>query len=398
MTLVLNTEEVVQALDANGYIEAMEEAFTELGNGAAINSPRTETGIPLLRYGTEEEIKKKARALLRDLPEDADAHQSTTWMRAAKKTAELNYRLKTIVGGYPKCGIMALKIDSTTDTNPSLNEMKRSVKLPLGAGWRYTGMMLLFDIVTGELQAILPLGPLQRNRVAATSALGIKYLARKDASTLGLFGTGFQAEGQLAYAAQVRKLTKIKVYSPNSEHRRSFAEKMEKAAGIEVIPVEKPEAVCRGADIVASATTSLTPVFQTRWLDEGTHLGSINIVEADRASFTRSDLVVVNARPFAGGTSDLVRDYVMGKRMDTVGSNINKQSKKLNWRSMRELGELLTGKIKGRKNDGEITFHCNNIGLGVQHAATGSRILANARRLGLGKEIPTDWFLQKEHT
>jgi alanine dehydrogenase len=398
MTLVLNTEEVVQSLDRNGYIEAMEEAFTELGKSAAINSPRTETGIPLLKYGTEEGIKQSARALLRDLPEDADPHQSTLWMRAAKQTTELNYRLKTIVGGYPKCGIMALKIDSTTDTNPSLGGLKRSVKLPLGAGWRYTGMMMLFDIVTGELQAILPLGPLQRNRVAATSAVGIKYLARKDASTLGLFGTGFQAEGQLAFAAQVRRLKKVKVFSPNPEHRKSFAEKMEKAAGVEVVPVEKPEEVCRGADIVASATTSLAPVFQARWLDEGTHLGSINIVEADRESFTRCDLVVVNARPFAGGGSDLVRDYVMGKRMDTVGSNINKKSKKLNWRSMRELGELLTGKIKGRKNDGQTTFHCNNIGLGVQHAATGARILANARRLGLGKEIPTDWFLQKEHT
>jgi alanine dehydrogenase len=397
MTLVLNTEEVVQALDPKGYIEAMEEAFIELGRGVAINSPRTETGIPLLKYGTERTTKIKARELLRDLPEGADPHQSAMWMRAAKQTEELNYRLKTIVGGYPKCGIMALKIDSTTDTNPVLHGTKRSVKLPLGAGWRYTGMMLLFDIVTGELQAILPLGPLQRNRVAATSAVGMKYLARKDASTLGLFGSGFQAEGQLVFAALVRRLKKVKVFSPNPEHRRAFAAKMEKTVGLEIIPVEKPEEVSRGADIVVSATTSLAPVFQARWLAEGTHLGSINIVEADQASFTRSDLVVVNARPFAGG-SDLVRDFVMGKRMDTVGSNINKKSKQLDWKSMRELGELLTGKFKGRKNDDEITFHCNNIGLGVQHAATGARILANARRLGLGKEIPTDWFLQKEHT
>jgi alanine dehydrogenase len=276
--------------------------------------------------------------------------------------------------------------------------MKRSVKLPLGGGWRYTGMMMLFDIVNGELQAILPLGPLQRNRVAATSAVGVKYLARKDAGTLGLFGTGFQAEGQLVYAAQVRRLNKAKVFSPNPDHRKSFAAKMEKTVGIEVIAVDKAEDVCRDADIVVSATTSLTPVFQSKWIDEGTHLGSINIVEADQQSFTRSDLVVVNARPFAGGSSDLVRDYVMGKRMDTVGSNINKKSKKLKWQSMGELGELLTGKIKGRKKADQITFHCNNIGLGVQHAATGARILANARRLGLGKEIPTDWFLQKEHT
>jgi len=55
-------------------------------------------------------------------------------------------------------------------------------------------------------------------------------------------------------------------------------------------------------------------------------------------------------------------------------------------------------KTKGRAKAEEITFHCNNIGLGIQHAASGARVLANARRLGLGTEIPTDWFLQKEHT
>lgn len=397
MTLLLNAEEVVQALDLQGYIEAMEEAFTELGKSAAINSPRTETGIPLLKYGTSNAVGRRAKKLRSDLPLDADPHQSAVWMRAAKRAEELNYRLKTIPGGYPKCGIMALKIDSTTDTNPVMNGVKRSVKLPLGPGWRYTGMMLLFDIVSGELLGILPLGPLQRNRVAATSAVGVKHLARKNVDTLGLFGSGFQAEGQALAAALVRKFKRIKLFSPNAEHRRAFAAKIEEATGIETAPVDKPQEVCRGAGIVLSATTSLVAVFQSRWLEEGTHLGSINIVEADAASFTRSDLVVVNARPFSGG-SDLVRDFVMGKKMDTVGSNINKKSKKLDWASMGELGELLTGKISGRKRDRDITFHCNNIGLGVQHAATGARILANARRLGLGREIPTDWFLQKEHT
>lgn len=397
MTLVLNTEEVLRALDLKGYIEAMEEAFTELGKGAAINAPRTETGIPLLKYGASAEVSRKAKKLLRDLPVDADPHQSPLWVRAAKRTEELNYRLKTIPGGYPKCGIMALKIDSTTDTNPVVNGVKRSVKLPLGSGWRYTGMMLLFDIVSGELLAILPLGPLQRNRVAATSAVGIKHLARKEAQTLGLFGTGFQAEGQVMAAALVRKLKRVKVFSPNAGHRKAFAASMERATGIEIVPVDKPQDVCPGSEIVLSATTSLTPVFRARWIEEGAHFGSINIVEADAASFKISDLIVVNARPFSGG-SDLVRDFVMGKKMDTVGSNINKKSRQLDWTSMHELGELLTGKIKGRRKDDEITFHCNNIGLGIQHAATGARILAGARRLELGHEIPTDWFLQKEHT
>lgn len=397
MTLVLGIQDVVRALDLPGYIEAMEEAFTELGNGRAINSPRTETGIPLLKYGTDRKAKKRAKSLLRRLPENGDPRQSPGWTRAAKKARELNYRLKTIPGGYPKCGIMALKIDSTTDTNPLINGVKRSVKLPLGPGWRYTGMMLLFNIVDGELLAILPLGPLQRNRVAATSAVGIKRLARRAADTLGLLGTGFQAEGQALATALVRRLKKIKVFSPNPDHRKAFARKMWRLTGVETIAVDEPREVCKDADIVQSATTSLVPVIRAKWLAPGTHLGSINIVEVDGECFKRSDVVVVNARPFSGGT-DLVRDFVMGKRMDTVGSNLNKRSRRLDWGSMGELGELLTGKIRGRRNAEQITFHCNNIGLGIQHAATGARILANARRLGLGRKIPSDWFLQKDHT
>jgi len=379
MTLVLNTEEVVQALALEDYIDAMEEAFTEMGKGAAINSPRTETWIPLTQDGASKKVERQARKLLRSLPDDEDPHSSPEWIRAAKKSDRLNYRLKTIAGGYPKRGVMALKIDSTSDTRPVLNGAKRSVKLPLGAGWRFTGMLMLFDIVSGELLAIFPLGPLQRNRVAATSAVGVKHLARKDAATLGIIGSGFQAEGQALAAGIVRKLNRVKVFSPNAEHRKAFAAKLEKAMQLEVEPVESGAAACHGSDILLSATTSMAPVFEFKWLEEGTHLGSINIVEADPRSFQKSDRVVVNIRPFGGGS-------------------INKRSAKLHWEKMSDLGELLTGRTAGRKKADEITFHCNNIGLGIQHAASGARVLANARRLGLGTEIPTDWFLQKEHT
>jgi ornithine cyclodeaminase/alanine dehydrogenase-like protein (mu-crystallin family) len=293
---------------------------------------------------------------------------------------------------------MALKIDSTSDSRPVLNGSKRSVKLPLGDGWRFTGMLLLFDIVSGELLAIFPLGPLQRNRVAATSAVGVRHLSRKNSSTLGIIGSGFQAEGQALAAGIVRKLRRVKVFSPNAAHRKAFADRLEKAMKVEVEPVENGAAACRGSDVVLSATTSMAPVFEFKWLEVGTHLGSINIVEADPKSFRESDRVVVNIRPFGGG-SDLVQDYIMGdKKIDTGGGSINKRSAQLHWEKMSDLGELLTGKAKGRAKAEEITFHCNNIGLGIQHAATGARVLANARRLGLGTEIPTDWFLQKEHT
>jgi len=132
---------------------------------------------------------------------------------------------------------MALRIDSTIDTRPVVMGFRRSVKLPLGPGWRYTGIVLLFSVTTGEVLGILAEGVLQKMRVGSTSAVGVKHLSRKDAHNGGLFGTGWQAEGQLETTSQVRKLKSVRVYSPNLEHRRRFASKMEKRIEAEIVPV-----------------------------------------------------------------------------------------------------------------------------------------------------------------
>jgi ornithine cyclodeaminase/alanine dehydrogenase-like protein (mu-crystallin family) len=107
---------------------------------------------------------------------------------------------------------------------------------------------------------------------------------------------------------------------------------------------------------------------------------------------------VVSLRPF-GGSSDFVQNYVMGQRSGpTFGQLINKQSARFDWERMVELGDLLNGRAAGRESQAEITHHINNNGCGMQFAAAGARVLASARRMGLGTELPGDFFLQKEHT
>lgn len=77
---------------------------------------------------------------------------------------------------------------------------------------------------------------------------------------------------------------------------------------------------------------------------------------------------------------------------------INRKAEEFDWDSMIELGDLLNGRTAGRNSPDEITHHINNNGCGMQFAAAGARILANARRMGLGVELSGDYFLQKEHT
>ncbi len=396
MALILNNEEVRKALDAKGYIEAMEEAFKEQGRTAAINSPRTETSIPLSLYTSS--LRAEVRALMNRLPLDADPIHSPEALKAAKRAKGVIYRLKTMPGGYPKCGIMAVRIDSTLDTHPEVNGGIRLVKLPIGPGWRYAGIVVLFSLKTGEVLGIIPDGHIQKMRVGATTAVGVKHLSRKDAAYVGLLGTGAQAEAALETVSQVRRLKGVKVFSPNREHRQRFSMVMSERIGVEVVPAERPEDACKGADIVLTATTSSAPVFKARWLKEGMHLGTVNAYEAELQTFDRCDRVVVNVRPFGGG-KDLIHNFVMGgEKPMTIGKVMNRRSRQLNWESMIELGELLNQRARGRQDAADITYHVNNVGLGMQFAAAGARILAQAREKKLGREVPTDWFLQKEHT
>ena len=396
MVLILSNEEVKEALDPKGYVDAMEEAFTELGANAAVNCPRTETCIPLTKFGTSRRVKSEARALLRQLPEDADPHYSPPVIRAAKKSEELIYRLKTMPGGYPKCGVMALRIDSTTDTQPHVNGVKRLVKVPLGPGWNYTGIVILFSIKTGEVLALFPDGQIQGMRVGATSAVGVKYLSRREATKVGLIGTGWQAGGLLATVSQVRSLKRVQVFSPDWKRRREFASNLEKQIGFEVVAVDHVRDAFKGVDMVLCATSSRAPVFEAKWLKDGMHLGTINVCEGDPRAFRRCDSVVVNVRPFGG--SSLIHQFVMGgTKADTVGKEVNRKALNFDWDRTTELGELLAAKRKWRRRPSDVTYHFNNIGLGIQFAAAGARILNNARAKGLGREVPVEWFVQKEH-
>ena len=141
-------------------------------------------------------------------------------------------------------------------------------------------------------------------------------------------------------------------------------------------------------------------MFKREWLQPGMHLGIGTLLEDDAATFSASRSVVVSIKPF-GGSSDFVQNYVAGeKRGPTFGQLINRKAKDFDWDAMIDLGDLLNGRAAGlgRQSADEITHHINNNGCGMQFAAAGARILANARRMGLVVELSGDYFLPKEHT
>src|SRR5262244_923823 len=148
------------------------------------------------------------------------------------------YGLKSMDGVIPKCGIGAIRINSDIVTFPKKGNNVVREKVPAANG-RYVGLVLLFSSENGEPLAILPDGVMQRMRVGAANGLGVKYLARSNAKTVGILGCGWQAGAQLMAACAVRKITLVRCFSPTKDRREAFAQEMSALLGVDVTAVDQ---------------------------------------------------------------------------------------------------------------------------------------------------------------
>ncbi len=348
MTLLLTSEDAESVLPMQSCLDALEESFRELAEGLAVNRPRSDTYTP-----------------------------------TAEK--DVYYRYKTMEGAVPGLGVLAQRINSERMRWPVVKGVRRQDKFQRVHPNRYVGLVLLFSIETGELLAIIKEGYLQKMRVGGTSGLGIKYLARPDASAIGLFGSGWQASAQLMAACAVRKIKRVKVYSPNADNRKRFSVVMSQKLEIEVEPVQRQEEVAQGVDILLAATNSMQPVLFPECVKEGMHVGSINTRrELAPGLLERCNYVVANTREphlqiCVGGSKEGIAPL---------------QDNDVECGDAPELGEVIVGKRRGRQSASETTLFLNNIGLGTQFAAVGMTIYEAAKAKGLGKEIPSEWFLE----
>src|SRR5207244_12949016 len=130
----------------------------------------------------------------------------------------------------------------------------------------------LFDMATGELVAVIQADRLGQQRTGAASGVATKYLARSDASTVGIVGTGWQAESQLEAVCAVRSVQRVRCFGRDKAHREPFAKKMSSVIGVNVEVAKSAEEVIRGADIVIAATNAPQPVIHGDWLHAGGHI------------------------------------------------------------------------------------------------------------------------------
>ena len=362
MPLFLDNRDVEQLLTMKDCMEALEILYRELGEGKAVAAPRS------------------------------DIHTPTTAARSAE--GPMAHYLKTMSGATPHFGTAALRFSSDIVAWREAGDGMRREKLPTMPGNRWLGLVLLFSSANGELLAIMNDGIVQRMGVGGTNGVATKYMARADANTVGLIGSGWQAGAQVMAVCEARQVKKIKVYSPTRANREKFAGEMGDTVNVEIVPVASQDEAVRGVDIIITATNSRKPFLGPEALREGVHLSCMQRDEADDEALLRCNPLVLHTHLMENNatSSDLSRYNKSGFELRD-----HPIARGIDWKSLPTLSDLITGRVKGRERDDQITGFVNNVGLGAQFAAVGAKVYEAARAKGLGRELPLDWFTQDVH-
>ena len=316
MALFLNEEVVRQLLTMPLTIEAVEESHKELSLARAIDIPRQRTRLP--------------------------------------QTA-----LHILQGALP--GRDAIGYKAYTSNR---------------SGIRF--LVHVFSAASGALRVVVEADYLGMMRTGAASGVATRWLARPDAEVLGVFGAGWQAEGNIEAIAAVRKLRKVKVFARNAERLAGFCAKMSDRLQIDVVPGASPEDTVRGSDIISTITTASTPLFDAEWLSPGTHINAAGSNSLIRREVGEDVLKV--SRP-------IVVDSVE-TALKEAGDLLPVMEKgRLNERQLVELGDVILGRHPGRSKPEDITLF-ESQGMAIQDISVAVRLETLARENGLGVELP----------
>ena len=245
------------------------------------------------------------------------------------------------------------------------------------AGGVYRFFVFLSDNRTGELLAIVEANRLGQLRTGAATGVATRFMARPEASAVGVIGSGFQARTQLEAVSMVRELRTAKVYSPNPDRRSAYASEMSERLGFEVSPVDSAQASVKGADIVITITSSRTPVLHGEWLEPGMHVNAVGgadpyVTELDDAAVQRADLIVVDDR-----AQTMIES---GELMMPAGRGL------VFWEQMRELWEVVSGQTPGRRRPEDVTLF-KSLGMALWDIATAKAAYDRAVAKGVGREL-----------
>lgn len=361
MTLFLNNEDVKNVLTMDMTIKALEESYELMIRGKAVCRPRID-----LQIATSEPLR--------------------------------TYRWGTMEGGSAE-GYFAIRMKSDVLYEDRYWGTTTLEKYCVEPG-KFCGIVFLFRVNDGEPLAIMNDGVLQHMRVGADSALGVKYMAKEDAKIIGMFGSGGMARTHIEAIRLVRQINKIKVFSPTKRKREAYATEMEQKYNIEAVPVESPEEVYKNVDILCGCTDASEPVILGKLIEKGVHITSIG-GRPDKDAFKKIDrfLRLGNATLPVGYATDVLDEFltyvtpIMEGRIKREHQYAKGTVHEVAKKKVIYLKDVLAGR-RGRNSSGEITYSERGNLQGAQFYAIAGKIYEMAKKQGLGREIPTEWFLQ----
>lgn len=364
MTLIINNADVVKVLTMETTMAALEEAYLALATGEAVCRPRIDVRIPT-------------------------------------RDPSRNYQWGTMEGGST-AGYFAIRMKSDviyeTQYNGSITQEKYCTRPGL-----YCGLILLTSIETGEPLAFINDGHLQHMRVGADGGIGVRYLAKQDAEVVGMLGSGGMARTHMRAFTLVRNIKKLQIFSPTRENREEFGREMAAAYNVEVVVCERAEDIYRGADIVAALTDSAVPVLDGARLEKGAHIVNVGgSGKPDDASLRRVDVYLrFGDTPAPVSKPELaIDDEYLGweARPEQQKFGDGRRGRRRHGNALPDkrvtLADLAAGKVKGRTDRKQITYSERGNLQGAQFFAVAGKVYEAAKRAGLGREIPTEWFLQ----
>jgi len=317
MTAIYLTEaDVTQLLNISLAIDAVEEAFRRLAAGEASNVPRQRAQSP-------------------------------------------GIVLHSMSAAAPWLGLAGWKCYTTTRS-----------------GARF--LVGLYDSETGALAALVEADRLGQLRTGAATAVAAEWMASLGAAEVGLFGTGHQAQTQLAAIVAARPIKHAYVYSRNEERRARFAERMSAELAIDITPVDRPQEAAEDLPIVITATKSAEPVFDGSWLAEGAFVAAVGSNWLSRAEI---DVKTIRR------ADNIVCDSVAACRHEAGDFTEALEKGVFDWSRAVELSDVVAGRAAGRSGPESITFF-KSVGLAIEDVALGGKLLQLAREKGIGQALP----------
>jgi len=237
--------------------------------------------------------------------------------------------------------------------------------------------VMLFSAETGKLIATMDGSYITAIRTACASAMATRALANKQTPVLGVLGAGVQARAHIRALSRIRKIDRVKIYSPSGASAAAIKKELEAEIPTNIAVAGSAEEALRDADLIVTVTTAKEPILKPEWLKPGAHLNAVgshrpDSREIDGGTLARAKIVVDSREAIMAECGDIL----LALKERSIGENAIHG----------EIGEVLAGKKSARSSVTEITLY-KSVGIAIQDVATAQLAYRKARERGIGTTV-----------